>query len=104
RVDVDGRTIVVRDALRAVADSVPVAHVAEHVALLNDTARGLGVTISSRRGAVGGWEWGTAGLVAFVGGCTSIAVRRRKRARQRPGHVDEAPFAPVLEAHADGHV
>ena len=79
RVEIDGRTIVVRDALRATSDAVPVARVAEHVALLNETMRGLGVTISSRRGAVGGWEWGTAGLVAFVGGCTSLAVRRRKR-------------------------
>jgi hypothetical protein len=84
RVDADGQTIVVRDTLRAVADSVPVARVAEHVALLNDTARALGVTISARRGAVGGWEWGTAGLVAFVGGCTSVAVRRRRGTTKRP--------------------
>jgi hypothetical protein len=104
RVDVDGRTIVVRDALRSLADSVPAARVAEHVALLNDTARTLGVTISARRAAVGGWEWGTAGLVAFVGGCTSIAVRRRKRARQRPRHVDQTPLAPVFELDADRHV
>jgi hypothetical protein len=93
RVDVDGATIVVRDALRATSDSVPAARVAEHVALLNDTARTLGVTISSRRGATSGWEWGTAGLVAFVGGCTSLAVRRRHRTRKAPAHVDEAPFA-----------
>ena len=82
RVEVDGKTIVVRDALRATSDSVPVARVAEHVAMLNDTARSLGVTISSRRGAAG-WEWGTAGLLAFVGGCTSLAVRRRKRQERR---------------------
>ena len=101
RVEVDGKTIVVRDALRATSDSVPVARVAEHVAMLNDTARSLGVTISSRRGAVGGWEWGTAGLLAFVGGCTSLAVRRRKRARERALHVEEAPLAAV--AHVDRH-
>jgi hypothetical protein len=104
RVDGEGRTIVVRDALRSLADSVPAARVAEHVALLNDTARALGVTISARRAAVGGWEWGTAGLVAFVGGCTSVAVRRRKRTRQRPRHVDQAPLAPVFELDADRHV
>ena len=86
----------VRDALRSTADSVPVARVAEHVALLNDTARTLGVTLSSHRAAVGGWEWGTVGLVAFVGGCTSIAVRRRKRARRRSSAVDEAPLANVV--------
>ena len=104
RVEVDGKTIVVRDALRATADSVPVARVAEHVALLNDTARALGVTISSRRGAVGGWEWGTAGLVAFVGGCTSLAVRRRKRARQRPLYVEETPLAAVAERDGERYV
>jgi Domain of Unknown Function with PDB structure (DUF3857)/Transglutaminase-like superfamily len=130
RVEVDGRTIVIRDALRATADSVPVARVAEHVALLNDTARALGVTISSRRGAVGGWEWGTAGLVAFVGGCTSLAVRRR-RSRRRPAgwpsavparagggdaalasrpeagvtlHVEKAPLAAVAEGNGERYV
>jgi hypothetical protein len=96
RVNVDGRTVVVRDTLRSTADSVPVARVAEHVALLNDTARTLGVTLSSHRAAVGGWEWGTVGLVVFVGGCTSIAVRRRKRARRRSSAVDEAPLANVI--------
>jgi len=100
RVEVDGATIVVRDALQSLSDSVPVARVAEHVAMLNDASRALGVTISSRRAAVGGWEWGTVGLLAFVGGCTSLAVRRRKHSRQRKAsHIDEAPLAAVRELH-----
>lgn len=85
RVETDGNTILVRDALRSTSDSVPVARVAEHVAMLNDASRALGVTIASRRGP-GGWEWGTLGLLAFVGGCTSLAVRKsRRRSASRRG-------------------
>src|SRR5207248_2961853 len=102
RVEVDGKTIVIRDVLRATSDSVPVARVAEHVAMLNDTARTLGVTISSHRGAVGDWGWGTAGLLAFVGGCTSLAVRRRKHKLVAPasspaGWAASPPPAPGAE-------
>ncbi len=84
RVEAQDAVVTTPAVLRATSDSVPVARVPEHVAMLNDTARTLGVTISSRRGAVGGWEWGTAGLLAFVGGCTSLAVRRRKRKQVAP--------------------
>lgn len=104
RVERSGTSIVIRDSLRSLANSVPVARVPDHVALLNDAARDLSVTISSRRTTGAGWEWGTAGLVAFVGGCTSLAVRRRNRTRQDAGDVEQAPLAAVGEPDRERHV
>ena len=102
RVERRGTTIVLHDALRATADSVPLARVAEHVAALNDLSRGLGVTFAAEPRA-GGWAWGSLGLMAFVGGCTLLAVRR-KRSRQRPGHVQEAPLTAVSEMDGRRHL
>jgi len=103
RVERRGATIVLHDALRSTADSVPLARVAEHVAALNDLSRGLGVTFAAEPRGAGGWAW-TLGLAAFVSGCTSLAVRRRKRSRQRAGHVEEAPLAAVAEMDGRRHL
>lgn len=120
-VDGRGRTVVIRQSLRGLRDSVAVADVSEHLTKLNDIWDEIRYPLSPKLGKVSAaaqiqtasvaqWTWGLGGvlLVVFVACAIAIPVSRRRRSididfapRRGSFGPGEAPASALALAHAN---
>lgn len=98
-VDGGGRTVWMKQSLRARKDSIPAGEVADHLTKLNMIWSEIGhnltpnvTKVASANASTGAtWGWGIAGASLFVGICTLLALRGRRRAT---GIVAVSAFRP----------
>lgn len=127
-VDGQGQTVVIRQSLRALKDSVAVADVSDHLTKLNDIWDEIGYQLRPeldkvpaaskiQQASVAHWTWGLGGVVlaVFIACAIAIPISRRRRSididfvsrpgdlAPRPGQFSpgEAPASALALAHAD---
>jgi Domain of Unknown Function with PDB structure (DUF3857)/Transglutaminase-like superfamily len=106
-VDGSGKTVWIKQSLRARKDAIAVADVPDHLTKLNMIWGEIGYRLTpdvpktkpaAKASSGSKWGWGIAGVAGFVGLCSFLALRGRRRVLQpvaemfRPG---EAPMSAV---------
>ena len=91
-VDSSGRTVFIRQSLRARKDFVPAKEVPEHLSKLNDVWDEIGyslrpTTTKSAAAKPVHWAWGLGAVLVLVGVCVGLTMPRRRR---------ELPAAAVM--------
>ena len=114
-VDSNGRTVMIRQSLRSLKDSIDVKDVADHLTKLNGIWGEIGYRLAPTgaqpkpaakpRSSASKWGWGFALVAAFVGICSLIAIPRMRGTKIaeimfRPG---EAPASALAIRH-DGDI
>ena len=117
-VDGSGKTVTVRQTLRARRDYVEVKDVAEHLTKLNAIWSEIGYRLApdgaqpakaDTTTPAGKWALGIAGVMLFVAICWALATRRKEgpRPRELVFARGEAPQSALAVAHAgeiDAHL